>query len=273
MSDIADKPGVYKNFTGEIKFDFTDCIVKKANFKIQEEHIKYKNKTNIFIFFFGGDVVHGNLWNAYIENCNFYGDTLIGSVFKDGTFDGKHFISSYWLGGNWHGGSWDANNYDKFSRYRFSPPTLWDDAIVAKGTVTQPGRYKKVNGWVKYEKSNFYIKNGELEVRDKGRHRISIDDGIIISGNLCGAIINYVEFNGDKVEDSWWKSGNFNGKSFGGVHSLWEGGTFNGESRIDGIWRGGTFKKGTWENGTWYSGFDKFGNYHDEDDSPNKWNL
>ena len=80
-------------------------------------------------------------------------------------------------------------------------------------------------------------------------------------------------------ENGTWKNGTWNGGLW--VDGEWKNGTWmdgnwwNGEWKngtwIDGDWDDGIWNGGTWKKGYWDEGYDGYGDYHDKNDSPDKW--
>lgn len=254
MNDIANKPGLYRSFSGTITYRFPYCVVKDATFEILEEHMFFKGKVYVDMIFHSGTITEGNLSYVEIKKCNFYGNKLSDCVFHDGVFAGKEFTWSFWYGGVWKSGEWGNYNYDKFGCRRLRPPPF-DRDDKAGDIISQPGKYKNFTGYVDCGDSNFHIKNGELEI-DENSYSIAIDDGVITEGSLDDVVINYVVFNSGRTYGCDWLGGIFNN------------GTFNQGEWNDGIWNGGI-----WRGRHWKGGFDKFGNWHNEGDTPDKWNI
>lgn len=252
MENRANKPGTYNNFTGRIEVNNNVGEVRNATFEILTDFIFFKGFHYIKVTFQDGDIIGGNLCYTDIKHCNFYNGRLSSSVFRDGIFDGGEFRNSTWLGGEWVSGEWDEG-YDKFGRKKIYPPTHWNQADKVEDVVTKPGVYKDFTGWVNYRESNFYIEKGCFEVHERLGNRIVIDEGVITKGELDAPIINYVEFNGDKIRRGKWCGG------------VWRNGLFESS------WCGGVWMNGVWNGGIWKGGFDKNGRWHDRYDSPNKW--
>lgn len=254
MSNIADSPGVYTNFSGRISYRWSDCEVKNATFELLENKKLFKRRKEIWIEFQKGNIISGDLWGAKVKHCNFNGRGLVGSVFRDGIFNGDTIRASYWYGGTWISGDWGEDNFDKFGRLRFYPPPF-DKFDKVDGVVVRDGRYLNFTGHVKFGKSNFYIKNGEFETEIEGDfHKIAIYDGKITKGDLYCAIIDCVEFNGDSI-----------------VNCVWHNGIFDGGEFVGGQWYNGVWNGGKWKGRNWYGGYDKDGVYHEKYDSPNDW--
>lgn len=257
MSELADKPGKYTNFSGKINYKDSTCVVKRANFELLANEKRYKNQLFIWLVFHGGIVSSGNLHNADIEECQFHGYTIGDSVFRSGIFSGSHFKWSYWLGGEWKLGKW-SNSYDKFGRIRLLPPPF-DEFDKADNIITEPGRYKNFTGRVKHGNSDFYIENGELEIcNDMLGYSLSISDGTVIDGIINYVVANQITIKGDKFNNGIWNDG------------LFEGGIFSKST-----WKSGTWIDGTWSSSrlNWYGGFDKNGIWHERGDSPDLWSL
>lgn len=292
MSGLADKPGKYTNFTGEVDNGWSVFKVKNATFELLEKIESFKGEISIRILFEKGDVIGGTLSCANIKHCNFYGDKIEHSVFRDGIFDGGKLENSYWLGGKWVDGEWVKNtNRDKFGQHHILPPPF-DKVDKAGDIITEPGRYRNFNGQVICGNSEFYIENGNFDISKRGGYfshtDIAIHSGKITEGNLDFPTINYVEFYGNEIYSAFWKNGIFNGEKITGFHTKWydgffKGGTWKDGMFLGGIWKNGTFddgifdggiwESGDWVGGIWERGFDKEGNYHDENDTPNNWNL
>ena len=99
------------------------------------------------------------------------------------------------------------------------------------------------------------------------------DGGVFIKGIWKNGTWEYGGFGiteGNITDAIWekgtWEDGNFN-------NGIWKGGTWLGGTWHGGIWESGTWESGTWKKGTWLGGYDKNGNFHPSDDSPDKWDL
>lgn len=270
MSNIAHDAGKYTNFTGTIHYYSVHCEVKNATFELLKSQKRYKNKIDINMVFYQGNITGGEVWNTDIKHCFLDNAMFYFSIFRDGVFNGSKFLESYWLGGKWVDGDWKLG-YDKFGRTRLYSPTLWDKTDKAKDIITEPGRYRNFTGHVMYEDSNFYIANGNFEIGEKLRYRIVIDGGVITNGTLCQAVIDDVVFKGEEVKESIWNGGTFNGNE--GYSLNWHGGIWKGGKWCRGTWWGGVWEGGDWSYGTWHGGYDKNGNFHHEADNPSWWNI
>lgn len=257
---IASKPGTYNNFIGKIKYGKTDCDINGATFEILEKTKSFKGQKDIDIDFYKGTIVSGSLYHTDIRHCKFKGGELSFSVWRDGIFDGGSINFTTWLDGEWVSGDWDICNYDKFGRHRLMPPPF-DIFDEAKDVITKQGRYRNFTGRVRYGRSDFTIKNGDVEIFNNGIYPIAIDDGVIKGGFLSKTIVTYAVLNGGQFFDGSWRNGIFNG------------GVFSGEYWFDGIFKNGTWENGIWGGGDWYGGYDRKGNYHKKGDNPNKWPI
>jgi hypothetical protein len=132
------------------------------------------------------------------------------------------------------------------------------------------------------------IKNGSIKVGSDAKYDVKSDlewyNGTWKSGTWQGGEWQ----DGTWVDGEWekgvwengiWQDGTWiNGTWFNGTwedgtwkYGIWYDGTWNGGTWKNGIWAKGTWLGGTWNDGTWKGGYDKDGNYHQRDDSPDKW--
>lgn len=138
----ANEPGEWKDYTGEIAYGETDCVVRRASFEIypitNEKQIKFS----------GGEVVEGYVGRAVLDNVlfngekatncqwksgDFHGDVFENGKFEGGTFNGSFFIDGVFVNGTWNGGYWDGrfwiSGFDKFGEkqgYGYNPNEVDD---------------------------------------------------------------------------------------------------------------------------------------------------
>jgi len=84
--DIADKGGIYKNFTGEIDYGKNKGKVRNATFELKYNKIIWKS----------GD------W----ENGTWYNGIWYGGDWKDGTWHDGKWYDGTWKNGTWYKGTW-----------------------------------------------------------------------------------------------------------------------------------------------------------------------
>lgn len=269
----ADIFGFYSDFSGTIKYKETDCEVKNATFELLETEKRFKNIKDIHLEFHRGDVISGNLCYAYIKHCNFYGDTIYSSVFRNGTFNGKDFTISYWYDGVWQNGIWGLS-FDKFGRCRLYPPSEWNKLKlnVDNGLIFNPGIYQSFTGRVKVDNNDFIVHNADVEITDKSNTNSVINGGEITEGNIYNFDIFDCIITCDKLMDSRVRGCTFNGGTVAKCRyydNIWNNGVWE-----NGVWLGGgTWVDGEWHGGIWRGGYDKNGVYHRIYDSPDKWDL
>lgn len=283
--NIVDEPGIYRNFSGIIKHSYRiDCEVKNATFELLDKMKKYKNRVDIILEFESGNVIAGKLCNANIKHCNFQGYMLAESVFHNGVFSGEMFSDSYWLGGTWNGANW-MQGFDRFGRIRVNPPTMWDNKVAqTNGVANEPGRYENFTGRIKCGASDLTVKDASFELINPELHHkgvIAFHSGIVLGGQAKNIVVNHCIWKngawmgGYSFNSTWydgiWEDGDWHG-------SYWYGGDFNGGTWFGGRFAGGTFNGGTWMDGfwsgdKWLGGYDKYGDWHDKNDIPNRWRL
>lgn len=250
MSKLANKPGVYRGFSGEVNYKSTTCIVKNANFMLLDTAKRFKNRLDIWVKFNSGTVVRGSLYNADIHHCVFEGATICYSVFRDGVFNGDFFSYSYWYDGEWSGRNW-MESYDRFGRERGTSPLEWDNiSNKTIGIADEVGYYKNFTGTIKWKNSNFDVEDAEFELIDRfSRNSIIFNEGTVTGGTMDSVIVSNGVVKNVQADDIWWWNG------------VWDGGT----------WQSGNWFDGTWKGGHWNGGFDEKGHYHRE--PPNTWDL
>ena len=198
--------------------------------------------------------------------------TWKSGIWKDGTWENGTWHDGIWEKGTWKDGAWYKGTwlggYDKFSNFHHEgdSPNKWilKDHWIYSAKISKDSKYK--------------IKDNIFTWEDGVWHSGTWEKGIFLKGTWEKGTWEYGTF-GDRENGVWkdgtFKSGNFRGK-------LWKNGNFNGVW-LSGVWENGVFV-GIWESGTWLGGkwmgnsiwsggYDKFGNYHEEDDSPDKWDL
>jgi len=83
----------------------------------------------------------------------------------------------------------------------------------------------------------------------------------------------YGTWEGDDDDSIWWDGLWVFGYHKGGtwengdwLYGIWHDGIWE-----DGTWHGGLWVTGNWLGGKWKGGYDQYKNWHEEDDSPDKW--
>ena len=69
--------------------------------------------------------------------------------------------------------------------------------------------------------------------------------------------------------DGVWENGTW-GSSLRDAN-IWENGTWKNGTWMNGVWRNGQWEEGEWKKGQWNYGYDKNGEIHEKNDSPDKW--
>lgn len=123
-SGIANKIGTYNNFSGTIKWNKNDAIVKDAEFELTSG-ISYKS-----LNFLGGTIVDGIITDANIQYGIFKNGKIEKSNWSGGIFEGGTWFNGYWYRGIWESGHWlDGiwhGGYDKNGTYHIvNPPNKW----------------------------------------------------------------------------------------------------------------------------------------------------
>jgi hypothetical protein len=197
------------------------------------------------------------------------GDWLKGTwhsgIWKSGTWHNGTWKGGDWLGGNWLGGKDALGDYHK----KGDSPDKWhENHWIYKGKLSSDAK--------------FVIKNGIYPHWFYGTLEDGIwKDGVWIFGTCKNTLwkdglweIGIWE--GGTWEDGYWSTGDWlsgtwkNGSFVGGV---WHDGTWEKGTWKNGTWLDGTWLDGIWHNGKWKGGYDKFGDFHKENDSPREWLL
>jgi len=100
--DIADKGGIYKNFTGEIDYGKNKGKVRNATFELKSNKIIWKNGT----------------WeNGVWDNGIWQNGRWIDGTWKDGIWKHGIWINGIWYNGTWKDGDWKYGKiYNKKSK-------------------------------------------------------------------------------------------------------------------------------------------------------------
>lgn len=117
-SGIADKEGNYENFTGRIKWRYSNVKVKNASFELDYAYD---------IIFHNGTIEGGIVEDAYSNYC----------IFKDGLWKEGHwhdgiFLDGEWQNGTFAGGIWEDGDwrggFDKDGKWhsKDDSPDKWD---------------------------------------------------------------------------------------------------------------------------------------------------
>lgn len=281
MSIVADKPGVYRSFTGAIRWKKTDCKVRDASFELLDEPKRFKGRTNIYIMFERGLVTDGTFFGVNIKECDFRGYKVFHSVFHSGIFDGFIFDDSHWLDGTWKRGHW-SGGYDKFNRFRMFPPVDWDikEKTINTRRATYDGVYHNFTGTIEFGDNSFKVKNADFDLRLRYGADNELEDDkdeiYMYCGELLSGGCHQLIATNCKIRGGTWCEATFQGcDCYGGLidDSHWEDGTWHDGIWRDSYWESGTWHGGVWESGFWIQGYDKDGNFHSENDSPDKWDL
>jgi hypothetical protein len=273
-----------------IKSNFNDPLIEKnkikasknSKFLIKKNHIEWLSGTWNDGTWEDG-VWHDGTWKSGTWEKGIWND----GIWEKGTWlDGSWYIGTWkdgawwygtwhngtWEGGEWNGGAWYKGTwkggYDKFGDYHQTgdSPDKWilKSHWIYKAKISKDSKYTSKNGYIYWEDGTWH--DGVWRRGDflKGTWENGTwDFGVF--GSLHEGIWLDGDFRGGTFRGKLWKNGNFQGSFIGDV---WENGTFKG------IWDGNTWLGGTWIEGSlWNGGYDKYGNYHEEDDSPDQWNL
>lgn len=132
-NQVADKPGLYTNFSGRIEVGETKGKVRNATFEIldKDDVINWKN----------GIWVEGTLKKCFWEKGTWEsGDCYVywwhDGTFKKGTFNGGNWKKGtfekdgIWTDGAWCGGTWDKDatwvkGTDGNNKLKYESPDKW----------------------------------------------------------------------------------------------------------------------------------------------------
>ena len=194
----------------------------------------------------------------------------INGDWKHGTWLDGNFINGKWEDGVWKHGKFGINKQNKMNDPLWIKGTWesgkWQNGIWKYGTweggdfingTWEDGVWKQ--GYFGTNDTNPNWKNGTWE----DGHFINgvWEDGTWLDGNFIKGI-----FSGRTWNDGVFGKPNINNKPDKSKNAI-----FNGSAWEKGIWWGGIWKGFRWNGGKWYGGYDKNGNWHGEDDSPDKW--
>ena len=138
--------------------------------------------------------------------------------------------------------------------------------VAEENVADKPGKYEHFTGKIGWMGTIGNVTNATFTLQKSDRFHYGIwwyggtwnsgfwDNGVWKDGTWIDGQRIDGTWNGGTWEGGDWKGGN------------WRGGTWN-----LGDWWKGTWYDGTWNGGTWEDGYDKNGNRHLADDSPNKW--
>ena len=93
--NVANKEGLYSNFTGDIEWRWTKGSVKNATFELKH----YYQRAQV--------VFYEGIW----ENGDFADGEFRGGTWKKGNFNGGRFNGGFWKDGVWNDGWWDEGTW------------------------------------------------------------------------------------------------------------------------------------------------------------------
>jgi len=225
---------------------------------------------------------HGGLWIIG----NWLGGKWKGGLWKDGTWENGKWENGKWEYGKWEDGTWYNGTWEDGE---------WEDGTWENGTwvdgVWENGEWengKWENGkwedgtWVdgvweygKWKDGTWYNGTWEDGIWEYGKwYKGTWNGGIWYDGEWYDG-----EWYRGRWEDGTWYNGTWeDGEWYDGLwkDGIWENGIWHKGVWKDGTWHDGTWKNGTWVTGNWLGGkwkggYDQYRNWHEEDDSPDKW--
>ena len=119
--NIANQPGEYKNFTGEIKWKGTRGKVRNATFELFQDGDYDKD-----ILWYDGIWEKGTFNDGYWKKGIWKGGTWNGGTWRDGIFENGTWDGGTWKDGTWEYGKW-LNGKDKSGKThgRDDSPDKW----------------------------------------------------------------------------------------------------------------------------------------------------
>ena len=145
-------------------------------------------------------------------------------------------------------------------------------SLVAEENVAdKPGKYEHFTGKIGWMGTIGNVTNATFTLQKSDRFHCGIwwYSGTWNSGFWDNGVWEYGTWKDGTWIDGQWIDGTWNGGTWEGGD--WKGGNWMGGTWNLGDWWKGTWYDGTWNGGTWEDGYDKNGNRHLADDSPNKW--
>ncbi len=213
--------------------EWRNGIWKYGVWNKKQNQAEWKNGT------WEGGIWYDGIWHNGLWKDGWWGDGLWNDgIWEDGRWKQGIHVDGQWNDGIWEGGTWEGGLWisGKWERGK------WEGGVWKNG-LWEYGLWKD-GEW----------KNGEFIDG-------AWDDGIWYGGTWYKGI---------------WKTGTWHG----GEHrnGIWYDGEWLGGKWLDGIWRSGVWLDGiwvdgVWKGGVWEGGYDGKGYYHEEGDSPDKWDY
>jgi hypothetical protein len=143
-SDVADKLGFYRRFTGTIDYGQTKATVKGADFGVYAHgHIVFERGTWIDGTWSGGRWEGGTWLNGVWNDGDWYKGTWKNGVWKNGMFGHDETKKSDWMNGtfengvfetgNWHGGVWKGGKWSDWCQNFWMKGTDGNGVVHGRG--------------------------------------------------------------------------------------------------------------------------------------------
>ena len=132
QNKIADKPGKYENFTGQIDWEGTKGKVKNAYFYLSDY-------SSCKIIFYEVTWIDGTWTDGAWENGNWKDGIWKEGLWKNGTWKNGIWENGHWNNGNWKDGTWENGTWWNGT---WTDGT-WENGIWYDGTWKN-GRDKKI---------------------------------------------------------------------------------------------------------------------------------
>ena len=250
-------------------YDKKNKISKNAKFEIGVEGDELYDKLvdDQFIFnWYSGDWYDGTWeWGRWKSGTWWKGTWKAGSfskgIWKDGTWKNGGFGGYVHEDAIWEKGIWEYGNFNK---------GIWKDGTWKnghfQGGIWEGGTwlkgYWKSGAWLGgYDKFGNYHPEGD----SPDKWSLNINGAFISDAKISkDAIYKYTDIGKALWEDGTWYDGTW-------YDGTWKNGTWKNGTWKFGYWENGKWENGTWEKGFWSGGYDKYGKYHPQGDSPNKW--
>lgn len=143
-SDVADKLGFYRRFTGTIDYGQTKATVKGADFGVYAQgHIVFERGTWIDGTWSGGRWEGGTWLNGVWNGGDWYNGTWKNGVWKNGMFGHDETKKSDWMNGtwengvfetgSWHGGVWKGGKWSDWYQNFWMKGTDGNGVVHGRG--------------------------------------------------------------------------------------------------------------------------------------------
>ncbi|RLA61048.1 MAG: hypothetical protein DRQ78_08980 [Epsilonproteobacteria bacterium] len=183
------------------------------------------------------------------------------SIWHNGIWLGGTFEFGTWKNGTWKYGEWNPKRYNIIWENGTWEGGYWYGGIWENG-IWEGGWF----GGGTWKNGDWYDGRWNFGVWEYGEW----SDGIFEDGEWKDGIWHGGKFTGGKWQNGRWEDGEFGGSK--SVNKpVWKDGVFHGGIFKNAIWKGGIWRGGRWFNSEWLGGYDKKGRYHEEGDSPDKW--